>query len=163
MNVRNCGELGTHLREIVNRLLTKEKLIKLLFYTDDNPLSHTRTETGYPTKADLFEKLIKMVPIVKPETDQSIISLQITGGTINKANDEFRDIEIVVEIFCPFKTWFIEDTNLRPFAIMGELQSALRDKKVNGLGKIVGGDFELEFLTEELAAYKMIFNVVDYD
>ena len=34
----------------------------------------------------------------------------------------------------------IKDSNLRPFAIMGEIEESLNNKTINGLGKITGGD-----------------------
>ena len=67
--------------------------------------------------------------------------------------------------------WIIKDTNLRPFAIMGEVQKSLNGKKIEGLGKLkieglgkmVGGDFALNFLTEEISAYEQTFVLTSYD
>ena len=52
---------------------------------------------------------------------------------------------------------------MRPFAIMGEIQKSLNEKTINGLGKMVGGDFDLNFLTEEISAYEQSFRLVTYD
>ena len=46
---------------------------------------------------------------------------------------------------------------------MGEIQESLNKKTVNGLGKMIGGDFELSFLTEEVSCYEMTFDIVAYD
>jgi hypothetical protein len=43
---------------------------------------------------------------------------------------------------------------LRPFSILGEIQKSLEGKTINGLGKIEGGDFSLDFLTDEISAYE---------
>jgi hypothetical protein len=59
-----------------------------------------------------------------------------------------------VSSFVPLSSWIIKDTNLRPFAILGEIQSSLDNKTINGLGRLSGGDFELEMLTEETSSYK---------
>ena len=40
MGVRNCEELGHNLQKIMNRLLANQNLLKLLYYTDKDPLSH---------------------------------------------------------------------------------------------------------------------------
>ena len=40
MGVRNCEELGRNLQKIMNRLLANQNLLKLLYYTDKDPLSH---------------------------------------------------------------------------------------------------------------------------
>ena len=68
-----------------------------------------------------------------------------------------------MEIFVPLTQWIIKDTNLRPFAIMGEIQKSLDGKKIDGLGKMTGGDFDLDFLTEEISAYLMTFTLTSYD
>jgi hypothetical protein len=47
----------------------------------------------------------------------------------------------------------IKDSNLRPFAILGEVQNSLEGKTINGLGKIAGGDFELTRLTDKTSIY----------
>lgn len=45
MGVRNCEELGQNLQKIIMRLVSNEDLVKLLYYTDDNPLEHPALTT----------------------------------------------------------------------------------------------------------------------
>ena len=51
------------------------------------------------------------------------------------------------------KLWIFKNTNVRPFAILGEIEKSLQGKSINGLGKIDGGDFDLSFLTKEMSCY----------
>jgi hypothetical protein len=37
---------------------------------------------------------------------------------------------------------------------MGEIEESLDKKKINGLGEMRGGDFDLNFLTEEISSYE---------
>jgi hypothetical protein len=39
MGVRNCRDLGENAQKIMKRLLANQKLLKLLYYTDKDPLS----------------------------------------------------------------------------------------------------------------------------
>ena len=78
-------------------------------------------------------------------------------------NSEFKNVSISLETFVPMTQWVIKDTNLRPFAIMGEIQKSLNNKKIEGLGKLTGGDFDLNFLTEEISAYEQTFVLTSYD
>ena len=39
MSVRNCAELGVNLQYIIKRLFANQNLLKLLYYTDKDPLS----------------------------------------------------------------------------------------------------------------------------
>lgn len=163
MSVRNCAELGINLQYIIKRLFANQDLLKLLYYTDKDPLSHEDL-TQEQIQDEIFEKLIKIVPRVGPkETAHSIVAVRIARGQGLASNNEFRNITIGVEIFVPLTQWIIKDSNLRPFAIMGEIQKALNGKKIEGLGKMVGGDFALNFLTEEIGAYEQTFVITSYD
>ena len=161
--VRNCAELGANLQKIINRLISNKDLLKLLYYNDKDPLSQPDL-TEKQIKEEVLEKLIKIIPRIGPkETANSIISIRVVSARRNLENNEFRDITLAVEIFVPLTQWIIKDSNLRPFAIMGEIQKSLDNKKINGLGKMIGGEFNLNFLTEEISAYEQSYRIITYD
>ena len=163
MKVRNCADIGINAQYIVKRLMANQNLLKLLYYTDKDPLSHEDL-TQEQIQDEIFEKLIKIVPRVGPkETAHSIIAVRIARGRGLVTNSEFKNVSISIEIFVPMTQWIIKDTNLRPFAIMGEIQKSLDGKKIEGLGKLNGGDFDLNFLTEEISAYEQTFSLTSYD
>ena len=163
MSVRNCAELGVNLQYVVKRLLANQNFLKLLYYTDKDPLANEDL-TNEQIQEEVFEKLVKIVPRVGPhETAHSVVAIRIARGQGLAANGEFRNVVISIETFVPLTQWIIKDTNLRPFAIMGEIQKSLDGKKIEGLGKMVGGDFALNFLTEEIGAYEQTFMITTYD
>ena len=163
MGVRNCIELGENAQKIMQRLLANQNLLKLLYYTDKDPLSQPDL-TKDQIQNEVFGKLVKIVPRVGPkETAHSIVSIRFTRGRRNMNNKEFENIYVAVESFVPLTQWIIKGTSLRPFAIMGEIQKSLNGKTINGLGKMIGGDFDLNFLTEEISAYEQSFSLVTYD
>ena len=163
MSVRNCAELGVNLQYVIKRLFANQNLLKLLYYTDKDPLANEDL-TSEQIQEEVFEKLVKIVPRVGPhETAHSVVAIRIARGQGLAANGEFRNVVISVETFVPLTQWIIKDTNLRPFAIMGEVQKSLNGKKIEGLGKMVGGDFALNFLTEEIGAYEQTFMITTYD
>lgn len=162
-SVRNCTDLGVNAQFIVKRLLANQNLLKLLYYTDKDPLSHEDL-TAEQIQDEVFEKLIKIVPRVGPkETAHSVVAIRIARGRGLVTNKEFKNVNISIEIFVPMTQWIIKNTNLRPFAIMGEIQESLNGKKIEGLGKMIGGDFDLNFLTEEISAYEQTFVITSYD
>lgn len=163
MAVRNCREIGENLQKIVKRLMANDRLVNLLYYTDKDPLSQPYL-TDEQKRKEVYEKLIKIIPRIGPkETAASMVSIRVVGGNKLGSNTEFRNIKIAIETFVPLTQWLIKDTNLRPFAILGEIQESLQGKTVNGLGKIEGGDFELNFLTEEIGTYEQIFWITTYE
>ncbi len=163
MSIRNCGDIGLNTQYIVKRLMANQNLLKLLYYTDKDPLDGDDL-TVDQIQEEVFEKLIKVVPRIGPkETAHSIITVTIQRGTGLAVNGEFKNVLVKIEVFVPMTQWIIKNSNLRPFAIMGEIQNSLRGKKIEGLGKMQGGDFDLDFLSEEMTAYLMTFVITSYD
>lgn len=163
MGVRNCRDIGENLQKIVKRLMSNNNLVNLLYYTDKDPLSQAHL-TDEEKKEFIYNKLIKIIPKVGPkETASSLISIRVVNGRTNSENSEFKDVAISIEIFVPLTQWFIKSDNLRPFAIMGEIQESLNGKTINGLGKMSGGNFALNFLTDEISCYLQEFELISYD
>ena len=161
--VRNCKEIGENLQLIMKRLMANDNLVNLLYYTEKDPLSCPHL-TEDEKRDKIFEKLIRITPRVgADETANSIVVVRVINGTKIEQNKEFRDVAISIEVLVPMTQWIIKGTNLRPFAILGEVQESLEGKTINGLGKIVGGDFSLAFLTEEMTCYEMTFSITTYD
>ena len=161
--IRNCKDIGVNLQKIMKRLMQNDNLVKLLYYTDKDPLSN-KNLTEEQKESEIFEKLIKIVPRIGPkETASSIIALRVITGKKNQDNSEFKDVLISVEVFVPLTQCIIKGTNLRPFAILGEIEESLDGKMIEGLGKMSGGNFELNFLTEEISSYKQEFIITSYD
>lgn len=182
MAIRNCAEIGRILRECLKRLQKNTRLLQLLYNTDVNPFKDFSNSLDPDIKHKLingseldvdiwknkiYNKLIKVTPKFDPqETSVSCISLEVVQGVRN-SNDEFRDILIAIHVIVPLTQWMIidkDDSNLRPFAIMGELQKSLDGKKLgDSIGNMNGGDFEVNFLTDEVACYVQKFWVTTYD
>lgn len=163
MSIRNNREIGENLQKIVSRLMANDNLIKLLYYTDKDPLAQPPL-TDEQKQKEIFDKLIRIIPRVGPkETATSIIAIRVVKGEKDLNNSEFKNIVIAIETFVPLTQWYIKDSNLRPFAIMGEIESSLCGKTVNGLGRMEGGDFTLNFLTDEISAYEQVFGIIQYE
>ena len=163
MGVRNCRELGENLQKIVHRLMSNDRLVNLLYYTDKDPLN--QPYLTWEQKQELvFEKLIKMVPRIGPKEDaKSIVVIKAVQAGKVPNNTEFKNVKIQIEVFVPLTQWFIKDSNLRPFLILGEIEESLNNKTVNGLGKMIGGDFDTNFFTEEISAFEQTFWITSYE
>lgn len=163
MATRNLADMGLNLQKIISRLQSNQNLLKLVYYTNKDPLNE-QDLTDEQIRNEIYNKLIKIVPrIGYKETAQSMVTLRVVRGRNNVENDEFRDFEINIEVFVPLTQWFIKDSNLRPFAIMGEVHKSLNNKVINGLGKMRGGDFQINFITDEIVSYEMVYYITSYD
>lgn len=162
MGARNCGELGINLQKICSRLMANDNLINLLYYAGIDPLAQPKL--GADAKQKLFNDLICIVPRVGAREDsRSVIAIYVPSAVGLSENSEFKRVVVAVDVFVPLTQWIIKDSNLRPFAIMGEIQSSLCGKTINGLGQIQGGDFELELLTDEMSGYRQKFIITEYE
>ena len=159
---RNYQELGINLQKIVNRLIANDDLINLLYYTDIDPLGQEKLSQD--VKKTLLNDLIYIVPKVNVREDnKSVLAIFVPKASSIGANSEFNNISITIDVMVPLQQWIIKDSNLRPFAIMGEISNSLNGKTINGLGKIKGGDFDLTTLTNEMSIYRQQFWITQYD
>lgn len=161
--VRNLGELGINLQKIIRRLEANQNLLKLLYYTDKDPLNNPDL-TSKQIAEEVYEKLIRVVPRVgATETANSIVAMTVMDGDLLAANDQFLSISIRLEVLVPLTQWLIKDSNLRPFAILSELQKSLNGKVIDGIGKMNSGEFSLGFLTDEMSCYQIVYKIQIYD
>lgn len=162
--VRDLAELGENLQKIMKRLLTNQKLLRYLYYTDKDPLNPEKIDvTPEVAYQDGKTGVIRIVPIIDEKEDsKSIITMRVLKGVPSADNSEFLEIFFAIEIFVPIQQWIIKDSNLRPYAIMGEIQKSLNDKRINGLGEIKGSGFSDNFFTEEISAFLMSFRIIQY-
>lgn len=161
--IKYLNELGLNLQKIIKRLMANQTLVKYLYYTDKDPLDNPDL-TEDEIRHKVYQKLIKIVPkLDNEERANSVIALQVVSGSKNPENQEFKDLIIKVEVFVPLSQWTLKSDNLRPFLILGEIQKSLEGKKIDGLGKIEGGDFSSNFNTEEISAFEMFFSITTYD
>ena len=163
MGVRNCNELGVNLQKIIKRLIANDELVNLLYYEDENPLEQPPLSAEVKQR-EIFEKLIKTVPRVgTKDTAKSVIVVYVQRAGKIPGNKEFKNVKILVDVIVPLTQWYIKDANLRPFAILGRVQESLDDKTINGLGKMIGGDFELNFITDDVICYQQVYEITEYD
>lgn len=162
MSIRNCGELGLNLQKIISRLMANDNLVNLLYFEDKDPLNHMPLTTE-EKQTEVFEELIHIIPNVGTREDsKSVIAVYVSKGSKLSSNNEFTNIAINVDVFVPLTQWIIKDSNLRPFAILGQIQESLEGKTINGLGKLSGGDFDLTLLTEEMSVYRQTYLLTEY-
>lgn len=163
MAIKNLKEMGTNLQKIVQCLMANDNLVNYVYYTDKDPLSQPFLSTA-DKKKHIYQNLIKIVPRLKPQSSANcMVAINPTSGVKNPSNREFKNIIIEIEVFVPVTQWIIKSDNLRPFLIMGEIQESLEGKTINGLGKLEGGDFDFNFVSEEMTSYKMFFYLTTYD
>jgi hypothetical protein len=162
---RYLQEMGPNLIKMMKRLLANQELLRLLVYTDKDPLNKGKPDiTAEQAYLQGNNGAVRIIPIIGTKEDSSsIITLRVLKGIPTSKNSEFLDIYFSIEVFVPNGQWIIKGDNLRPYSIMGEIQKSLENKYINGLGTIRGSGFSVNFFTEEMSAFIMNFRITQYN
>ena len=163
--VRFLQEMGPNLIQMMKRLLANQDLLRLLTYTDKDPLSKDKADI---TAKDAYlhgdNGVVRIIPVIgTKDNSTSIITLRVLKGVPSTGNQEFLDIYFAIEVFVPNEQWIIKGDNLRPYSIMGEIQKSLEGKNINGLGTIRGSGFSVNFFTEEMSAFIMNYRITQFN
>ena len=163
--VRFLQEMGSNLIKMMKRLLANQNLLRLLTYTDRDPLASNKADVEADEAYLQGDNgVVRIIPVIgAKENSQSIITLRVLKGIPSMDNPEFLDIYFSIEVFVPNEQWIIKGDNLRPYSIMGEIQKSLEGKNINGLGTIRGSGFSVNFFTEEMSAFIMNYRITQYN
>ena len=101
MGARNCQELGINLQKICSRLLNNDNLIKLLYYTDLEPLAQENL-TMEEKQQKIFGNLLCVVPRAGTREDsRSVIVVYVPKESKLGINKEFKHVTIAIDILVP--------------------------------------------------------------
>lgn len=158
--VRYGQEHGANLIRIAKKLVKNQNLLKLLINTDLDPLNE-KTHPDSINGLDILNKQISFVPLTqaKEQNLTSKVVILYDEGNVNGINPDNENLSLLINIYCPFKSWLIAGDTLRPFAIMTEIRKSLQNKTINGLGEIRYLGFELSGLSEEMSSYSLKFEI----
>ena len=141
---------------IIDNMLKNERLKRLLHYTTKDALFRpnlTEDET-----LSLIEKNIKIVP--KLYVDGSVLSYIIISfdNFTQSRNPEFRDSIIEFDIICHFDQWQLQDFELRPYKIAGEIDAMFNNAKLTGIGELKFLGANQMILTDEYAGLCLMYS-----
>ena len=156
MAVRNYRELSSILQKIAERFLANQNLCKVLYYTDEKPLSHS----DFTNTKVLLGDVIRFTPRVgAQETTKSILVMSLIGGARDTYNKEILVLPIHFYLYVPYTQWVIEGDELRPFLLMSYIDEILDGKNIGGIGTLRSVDFQLDSITDEMCCYRMGYTI----
>ena len=144
---------------IVNKLLTNNRLKKLLYYSSRDAL-HKDNLTEQQT-IDLMQNYIKLVPKLPVDSDvRAYIVLTFDTFTQNLNNPEFRDNFIYFDIICHYDQWQLEDFQLRPFRIAAEIDTMINKKHLTGIGELEFVGASKITVPEEFGGLTLVYRAI---
>ena len=146
--------------KIVQKFINNEKLKKLLFYPVKDALD--RKDLTSEETLGLLHKNIRVIPKLQVSEDvQSYIIIGFDGFITNAKNPEYRDNIITFDVICHFDSWVMENYQLRPYLIMGEIDGMLNKSKLNGIGTVEFISANQLLLSSDLAGFSLIYRVIN--
>lgn len=156
----NFAVVGKNLILISNMLLNNKDLCKLLYYTDKSPLSQPDFDTDILMGSNI--RVVPKVPNFETENGSFII-IVLDDFIVDTNNNNFKVATIRFDIICPINTWQMNGDTLRPFAIMGQIDSMFNGLRINGVGTLHLTGAERIVLSSDEAGYSMVFTNYEFN
>ena len=124
---------------IMKKILGNQKLLRLIYYTSKDCLKwgSDKDLTSDQIK-ELFDSYqISNIPRVRIDKDKkNYLRITFDDFTPNATNTFYRDHVLEIKIICHFDDWDLDNFELRPYRIAGEIDSMLDGQKLTGIGEV---------------------------
>ena len=133
---RRFEVMGEDIFKIVDKIQTNQKLLKLLKFTDSNPLDHE--DLSQDEIDEMLHKNLLIIPKL-PDEDQDkncYIVVILDKYEVDPYNPDFKSVIIRFDVICPLDRWIINSSTLRPYLILNELDKMFNEQKLAGIGNL---------------------------
>lgn len=160
---RRFAVMGLNTFKIANKLMSNQKLCRLLKYQVRDPFD----EEKYPKVdgADLINKQILIVPKIFDDSTEkmSYVTALFDGFVVNQINPEFKVSTVRFDIACPYEEWLMDDQSLRPYLIMQEIDQMFNGAKMAGIGTLQFYRADPLTLTPWIGGYSMVYKINEFN
>lgn len=119
---------------VMEKILSNKNVLKLIFYTgadwkDKPDLTADNIKTLFKTKQ------ISNIPKIEVDKDKkTYLRVSFDEFFPNGTNTFYRDCVMELKILCHFDDWDLNDYELKPYRLAGELDSMFNGVKMTGIG-----------------------------
>lgn len=100
------------------------------------------------------------VGFAEHEEEKAYIEMSFDGFVDNFTNPEYRDSNIIFNIFCPKSIWRLDNYKLRVLAIVGYIDGLLNGSRLTGIGRLEFQSCSKIAYDENLSGYSLIFRAI---
>lgn len=160
---RRFSVMGTNTFNIANKLMTNQRLCRLLKYQVRDPFDEDKYEPV--DGVDLLNKQILIVPKIWDESTEktSYVVALFSNFTTNIINPEFKLSTIRFDVACPYDEWVLSEHSLRPYLIMQEIDDMFNGAKMAGIGTLQFVRAEAIVLTSQIGGYSMLYQINEFN
>ena len=155
---RRFSVMGTNAFKMADRLMSNQRLCRLLKYPCREPFAENLPDVN---GEDLIHKQILIVPkLFDGSTEKmSYIVTVFDDFSILASNNEFKVSTVRFDVACPYDEWVLNDTSLRPYLIMQEIDNMFNQSKMQGIGNLNFWRADALTLSPWLGGYSMRYKI----
>lgn len=160
---RRFAVMGTNTFNIANKLMSNQRLCRLLKYQVRDPFNKEK----YPDVDGiaLLNKQIMIVPkIFDDSTEKTSYVVAIFSNFItNTLNPDFKLSTVRFDIACPYDEWVLNEHSLRPYLMMQEIDNMFNQAQMAGIGTLQFVRAESIVLTPQIGGYSMLYQINEFN
>lgn len=159
---RRFAVMGENLFKIVNKLITNQRVCRLLKYQNADPFDESLPDID---GIELINSSIVITPKY-PEFDnieRSYIQVLFNNYSVNIANPDFKTATLRFDIVCPYTEWVLNSDNLRPYLLMQEVDTMFNQAKLSGLGNLQFLTSSPLALSPQMGGYQLIYQINEFN
>lgn len=160
---RRFAVMGTNTFNVANKLMSNQKLCRLLKYQVRDPFDPVK----YPDVdgVDLLNKQIMIVPKIFDDSTEktSYVVAMFSGFTTNMLNPDYKLSTVRFDVACPYDEWVLNDKSLRPYLLMQEIDDMFNQAQMAGIGTLQFVRADSLVLTPQIGGYSMLYQINEFN
>ena len=160
---RRFAKMGNNIFKICETIMSNQKIMKLLKFSDADPLSHN--DLSQEEIDDMLHKNLLITPKIPDDEriKESYVIVLLDNFSIDPVNQDFKVTEIRFDIICPLDEWLLNDSSLRPYLIMSEIDSLFNEKALEGIGNLSFEGANRLVVSPYLGGYSMNYGHYEFN
>lgn len=160
---RRFEVMGEDIYKMTERIMENQTLLKLLKFTDENPLEHPDLTQDEIDK--MLHENVLIVPKIPDEDEKKncYLIMLLDNYEVDKVNADFKNAAIRFDVICPLDRWIIDNKSLRPYLIMNELDKMFNEKKLAGIGNLSFEKASRLVVSPYLGGYSLVYGHTEFN
>ena len=158
---RRFAVMGENLFQILMKLSQNQRLCRLLKYQDGDPFAESKPNVD-GTKM-LNNNILYIPKYPESGVEGSFVMTLFDKFSVNPTNPDFKTSVLRFEVICPYTEWIVNDSNLRPYLIMQEIDKMFNQAKLSGIGNLQFVIAEPLTLSPQMGGYLMKYKINEFN
>ena len=162
MSQRRFAVMGDNTFKILNKLVSNQRVCRLLKYQVRDPFSEKYEDVD---GVELLNKQILAVPKVFDASTEkmSYIVAVFDNFVVNQFNPDFKISTVRFDIACPYDEWLLDESSLRPYLLMQEIDNMFNQGKLAGIGNLQFHRADMLTLSPQIGGFSMEYKINEFN